>query len=127
MINLILLEALQELKVFATRVRQCENKYHDIFVTYHGICENVQMYNIVRGKNLRTVVIHSRLKELFIGWPKFSGMRSYPVPIGDPNVTDISAAAYFMEAENMYIGDYGKLRIELIDYLIEQLEANVDV
>lgn len=49
-------------------------------------------------------------------WPKYSGDIAYPIRGG--------ASAY--DLENLYEGDYGRLRLELLDHLINCLEARID-
>lgn len=52
-------------------------------------------------------VMHS----LFLGWPCFSGEASFP----------ICGEYEYMTTENLWIGESGKLRRELLDYMISEL------
>jgi len=64
---------------------------------------------------------------LFRKWPKFSGHNAYPVP--DPNQPDslIAAKLIYSEGEfSKWSGAYGALRIELLDFLISELEKEIE-
>ena len=68
-----------------------------------GICPNLEFLIEIDDEILR---------ELMSGWPKHSGDMYYPVPGGRD--------AYY-ESMNKWEGEYGALRRELLDYMIEQL------
>ena len=57
-------------------------------------------------------------------WSKFSGSTAFPVPCpkgGDP------VSAFFRSSDKsaMWKGKYGQLRLELLDFLIEELEKEL--
>ena len=57
-------------------------------------------------------------KEVYRGWPHYSGNPIYPVP--SPAVSSgLDEEELFYKGGNMWVGDYGKLRLNLLDYLIE--------
>lgn len=74
---------------------------------WFGICDNTT----------------GRLNELFPRWGKFSGDHVYPIP--NPFGGSASDAFNHYEADDMWNPDhpYGALRLELLDWLIETLEA----
>lgn len=51
-------------------------------------------------------------------WPKYSGYPQFPVPDADTQRDDPSAA--FMDPHDVWVGPYGDMRMELLDFLIEQ-------
>jgi hypothetical protein len=123
----LILEALKELKVFVKQVEIDSSINHNIFRKSTGICENVKraVFNNATNKTYRrSYAIVQKLQDHFYNWPKFSGTRTYPVP---STYADVSAGSKYHKVSNMYIGEYGKLRIELIDYLIKQFEDKLNV
>lgn len=123
----LILEALKELKVFVKQVETNSSITHNTFSESKGICENVirAFSNNATTRYYENYAIVHRLKAHFITWPKFSGDRAYPVP--SECIGESGCSIYNRVHDNMYIGEYGKLRMELIDYLIEQFEAKVNV
>jgi hypothetical protein len=78
------------------------------------------------------------VQDIFKTWPKFTGDLTYPVPCpGGHTVVDgvvvdgevvlgaKAAKAAYDAARDMYSGEYGALRIELLDHLIEFLEREL--
>lgn len=59
----------------------------------------------------------TQMKKLWVDWPKYSGEIDYPVPSPDP--ID-NAQSIFWGWKNKWTGEYGQLRYELLDYLIER-------
>ena len=59
-------------------------------------------------------------------WPKYSGCIDYPVPSpycdDDRSPEDIYWSNSY--AETLWSGDYGNLRIELLDFMIDYLKNN---
>lgn len=76
---------------------------------------------------------------LYLSWPKYSGCSTYPVPASpeliaqwgeydgevgsDETFEEVTAKFAYDESENMWQGEYGKLRRELLDYIIDSLAA----
>lgn len=56
-------------------------------------------------------------------WSKFSGNRVFPVP--SPPRYELDEADAYFAAENMWEGEYGALRIELLDHCIAYFEERV--
>lgn len=90
-----------------------------------GICGNIysKVYNnenVNYGK-LSVILIH-----YFEKWPEFSGNVSYPVP--DPNSStenrEYEANLIFDKSsdDELWEGEYGKLRLELLDFIIAEME-----
>lgn len=59
---------------------------------------------------------------LFLDWPLSTGDPYCPVP--DPSGLQPSTA--YLHHENLYIGDYGKLRIELAWYIVGRIKENLE-
>lgn len=102
-VNIELLKALIKTKAAPTNV---------------GICGNV-------NKNIQTHSIRygDYLTSLFMSWPKFSGVSAYPVPHPDYE----SANCAYNATEMMWEGEYGALRMELLDFCITELEDQLEV
>jgi hypothetical protein len=79
------------------------------FSTYAGICGNLPI-NSYQDEGVR-------LSALFRSWPKFSGSLTYPVP----GVGDMSPHEAFVRIPNVWNGEYGALRRELLDHCINEL------
>lgn len=69
-----------------------------------GICHNA---TVISGRWVYTLVGY-----LSQGWDKYSGNRTYPVP-------------YKVGDTDKWTGEYGQLRYELLDFLIEELTKKV--
>ena len=75
---------------------------------------------------------HFRAKEemmsLMMTWPKSTGVRQFPIPHpnveswdkSDKDYLEMAAVAY-RETLDVWKGDYGKLRMELLEYMIDGL------
>ena len=59
------------------------------------------------------------LRRLFRLWPKFSGCAVYPVPGSG------AAFSRAVSTKRLWSGEYGKLRKELLNFMIEQLEKEL--
>lgn len=63
-------------------------------------------------------------------WSKYSGSDSFPIPaescIGDQSDAAQNLAAYNYRNSYKWSGMYLKLRLELIDFLLEELEKEID-
>lgn len=75
-------------------------------------CEEYRYYDLLR-------TIRSRL---FQRWPKFSGDKVYPIPGGEATFD-----AYFDTNRNMWDKgtEYGRLRWDLLHWMINELEKEV--
>lgn len=60
-------------------------------------------------------------------WKHFSGKDYYPVP--DPKGLDTPEVIYSVEAykDDLYNGEYGKLRLELFNFICEQFKVNPEL
>lgn len=81
-----------------------------------GICYNLTMLVPLLGWEVRELVV-----ELFKGWPKHSGNPKYPVPStyveGAPPAIGAAMSMYY-DTTDLWVGEYGELRKELLDYTI---------
>lgn len=59
---------------------------------------------------------------LYVQWPLYSGDMVYPVPSAEEG--QLPQAAYYLSGD-MWAGDYGELRMQLVRWCIEQLEAQL--
>lgn len=85
-----------------------ENGPHDINM---GICAAV----VAADEDCDTFQVDDLLEELFTRWPEYSGILPYPVPGG---YTAYMTAASCWDRDT----EYGRLRWELLDFCIEELE-----
>jgi hypothetical protein len=83
----------------------------------YGICANVD-WNCISGYNSDDVLVC-----LFPLWDKFSGNINYPVPSTD---IGYSSECLYNYKDNLWEGEYGALRYELLDFLIEELTKVVE-
>lgn len=113
-----LLSYLQNLKIAVV------NNLQDGPIKFHagvGICNNRN-----RPPNSREL-----LATLISGWPKSTGSRQFPVPCPGvpPQDKDYGkylsrvnrAASRYRNSRNHWEGDYGALRMELLEWLINEL------
>ena len=88
----------------------------------YGICKNLS--NKVNSQVEESEYYDSWqiLKQAFYTWPKFSGDADYP--INDPHGIE---TPYNVYAQNhKWIGEYGALRFELLDHVIDFLESEIE-
>lgn len=79
---------------------------------YNGICGNLKLLGV-------DVYDSKEFEELVLSWPKFSGDVEYPVPPANPDETADTEFWHAFNRTTMWEGEYGALRMELLDYLIE--------
>lgn len=85
-----------------------------------GICSNVDdLWDHKTGYDYRDLYM-MKMDELFTSWPEYSGCETFPVP-APPG--DLDYAQVYHSIENKWVGEYGASRKRLLDYMIEQLEA----
>lgn len=77
----------------------------------YGICRNLELVGYEDDGSL--------LKKVFSKWPKFSGNNVYPVPVDDVYGNEYNAYIHHCPK---WKGNYGKLRIELLDFMIAECE-----
>lgn len=75
----------------------------------HGICSFVHPDN------------DTLLVELFRRWPEFSGNESFPVPDDDEEFGVDPYEAYLQCEDTFGDHEYGRARLRLLDWLIDQL------
>ena len=90
-----------------------------------GLCYNVHSAWVRFGFS-RHIDTSSIIKAIAPSWPKYSGNIDYPV--GSPN--ECSALYHHTRAitgtENMWVGEYGKLRMEFLDFCITTVQEAVN-
>jgi hypothetical protein len=84
----------------------------------HGLCG---AFKEIRGKYLPSCMNIYGIR--FEDWPHFSGDRLFPIP--DPTGEYNELEAFYAKAK--YTGDYGILRLDLLDWLIKQFEGKLNV
>lgn len=82
-----------------------KSDYHDVNI---GLCNNTCL-NL-----LNQDYVDSISKQ----WNKFSGISEFPVPSDSSDETPISA---YYSISNLYAGDYGKLRLEFAEFIVDEL------
>lgn len=93
-----------------------------------GICLNVEHY-VYKAQNIEFPAgvyryVHQVMCDLFRMWPKYSGVVDYPVP--DPERDrDIDPEDMFWETKDYWVGEYGVLRKELLDFMINEIENTI--
>ena len=66
----------------------------------------------------------ARLYELFALWPKYSGGAIFPVPSPDSERNHFGIYVYASRKGTLWTGEYGALRMELLEWLIHTLETS---
>lgn len=112
-----LLDALKEVRAVAMRHRNGKATDEDgWFSSVHGICRNAE-------ECMRSVLDDDALKPVFATWPHFSGYHTYPVPsLRD----DLYPSRMYQFTDDVWIGDYGDLRMDLLDHCIKTLEKDCE-
>jgi hypothetical protein len=87
-----------------------------------GICDNVVEF---LGDEYSIDSTNKVFKPLFPWWNKYSGDCRYPVPSTNDDLTPKGMFGYAADFGELWIGEYGDLRFELLDFLIEQLTLEV--
>lgn len=105
----------------------------DGFCSSFGICNNALDFATREdwGHPLGKIRAYSndKLIDLFERWPKFSGHIGFPVPAPKEWGVDASDAyTLTQEADTLWdrSTEYGRLRWELLDFLITELEKEVN-
>lgn len=106
------------------------------FNPHEGICDN---FTVLAGFTCNSPV--AKLREIQLaymararqGWVHFSGRDAYPIKSpwvifeDDIELTDYSAAkSVYWGSSNKWKGEYGQRRLELLDRLIAEIQANID-
>jgi hypothetical protein len=86
------------------------------FPTY-GLCGTFkEMYGESLGRCMNLYGIS------FKDWHYYSGDTKFPVPY--PSMSHYADEAYY--AKDKYKGEYGKLRMHLLDWLIDQFQSKIN-
>ena len=91
----------------------------DLAFTCMGMCHGLE--SVMQRNNVcfaDRVAVRCVLSDLWKQWPKYSGHSQFPVPSANPEIT--AEMAFFYANMRMWVDDYGKLRLELLDFLIER-------
>lgn len=107
-----LLKALKMVHEEATKHRKGE-KTASWFLTYAGICDNTWIAGHRQGGFYQTI------KPIFKEWASYSGDIVYPVPSPKPGWTPRKA---FCIVDDLWVGEYGNLRMDLLNHCIKTLE-----
>lgn len=80
----------------------------------HGICFQISGKVLPRGLYQKSnLALFGAIATL---WPKYSGNHMHPVP---STLDGCSPVDLYYNVENCWVGEYGALRIELLDWCIE--------
>lgn len=87
-----------------------------------GICDNVVEF---LGDDYSIDSTDKVFKPLFPWWDRYSGDCRYPVPSTNDELTPKGMFGHATDLGELWTGEYGDLRMELLDFLIEQLTLEV--
>lgn len=89
----------------------------------YGLCENIKRGAKAYSDGNAPLDAYSyMLDRAFETWPHFSGTHAYPVP--DPyGEEEYCADEIYNNTEDMYEGEYGALRIDLLKHCIAKWES----
>ena len=80
-----------------------------------GICYNT-LYSSEQAIKIDLAGASRDLRDLCRKWPKATSLEGYPVPC--PGY--INPAEGYYATEDLWVGEYGALRMELLDWLIQE-------
>ena len=99
--------------------RELTRLRHDVALgiqlKYNGICYNT-IYDGAGNRKIKLAGASWDLRDLCRKWPKATGLEEYPVPC--PGYTN--PAEGYHATEDKWTGEYGLLRMELLDWLIQE-------
>ena len=99
--------------------RELTRLRHDVTLgiqlKYNGICYNA-LYDSNSTITIEPAGVLSDLEYLCRKWPKATNFDRYPVPC--PGYTNSEEG--YHATEDKWAGEYGALRIELLDWLIQE-------
>ena len=99
--------------------RELTRLRHDVALgiqlPYNGICYNT-FYDSSTIRTIKPADASRDLEYLCRKWPKATNFEEYPVPC--PGYTN--PAEGYHATEDKWVGEYGLLRIELLDWLIQE-------
>lgn len=113
--NTTILEALKRVHEEATKHRKGE-KTASWFLIFPGICSNVW------AAGYRQDDFYPTIDPIFEEWSSYSGDIEYPVPSPTPLRTPRKA---FQLADDCWAGEYGYLRMNLLNHCIKVLEKKL--
>lgn len=108
--NLIDLKFNSELKNFESEFEKFENL---------GVMPPLHLFIY----DLSIDILDECIVPWFEQWPKFSGDISYPVPSTDKSLDEYHIYCEYNKDDRLWTGEYGDLRKELLDFLIERFKA----
>ena len=92
------------------------------FNAEYGICTNLSNKVDSQVEELGRYNSWKILKKAFYTWPKFSGDMNFPIK--DPH--EIEEAYMVYDQLPKWIGEYGELRRELLDHVIDFLKKEIE-
>ena len=99
--------------------RELTRLRHDVALgiqlEYNGICYNT-FYDSAGNRTIKPADASRDLEYLCRRWPKATNYDDYPVPC--PGYTN--PAEGYHATEDKWAGEYGLLRMELLDWLIQE-------
>lgn len=119
-VEIALLEALKE---WRKRVQTGHPGYQE-----KSLCFGA---SLIQTGGEEVLAVQARARHMMLGtahyWPLHSGNPMYPVPSPYPGMDAVEVFMKPMEGVGFYSGEYGALRLELLDWLINRLEGVVRV
>lgn len=100
-----------------------------------GICQNASesIYAYFKPQDTQERAKVSRIMSDASGWlysqwrywPEYSGRRLFPVPPTRGDKNSDRAIDAFMANRNLWVGEYGALRLELLEFVLERLNKKI--
>jgi len=110
------LEALLTIEDFTEEDVYFEYKGEKYYLdTCKGICEYLTNLGFLSDGSEESETLAYNFRK----WPKFSGSQKFPVPSRDE---DCPPSRAFFRVYNVWLGGYGEDRLDLVRFLLEQLE-----
>ncbi|UMO77227.1 hypothetical protein SmaMPs15_000076 [Stenotrophomonas maltophilia phage vB_SmaM_Ps15] len=90
-----------------------------------GICGGVMAYFHVatnESYGFYSSGVNAQLTNLMTQWPRYSGVHAFPVPSTLPGFGPNGCFWEAKDLDELWTGEYGQLRIELLQWMINYLE-----
>lgn len=96
---------------------------------HYGICFNVVRLTYIEHKNPGVSDIAHRyicwITRKSRKWPKYSGVKEYPVPSSSKMYSPKGAYDRACLGRTMWKGRYGRLRFQLLNFLVRELKQEI--
>lgn len=105
----------EKIKLYSALIVLEEELKNGTYIPWYGICAAVNDKHVDQAF----------LQEVMSKWPKFSGYAAHPIKLGNEH-PKLTYERFMEKHDNLWVGDYGKLRKELLRFAINYLAKDVE-